>query len=462
MKTINKKWILAVLCCFLFVACSKDKWLDAKRIKSDVKPETLKDYQAILDNNQWINGRFVSTGIAATDNLYLTDAAFGTLRTNEKEIYSWGNNPWSDNNGSSVEWNNLFSIIEYANVVLEGLDEIQGNSMEKDNIRGQALFYRSFALYNLALIFCRQYDPAIAATQKGLPLRTTSDVNILFQRSSLRETYANIISDCKSAMNLLPMSQPFITRPSKLAAYGVLSKVFLTMSDYEQAIQYATLFLDQKSDLLDFNSDKVSIAKTYRFPVNGIGNDEVIFYAYASGNGLVRPTTSTKANVDTILYRSYNKNDLRKSLFYFSNNTDVRFRGGYTGDFYNFCGIATNEILLIRAECLARAGDYQQAVELLNGLLLKRYKSGTFDGLAVSSSAEALNLILLERRKELPFTFNTRWDDIRRLSLDLVRKIEIKRILNGKEIILNAGSARYAFPIPGNEIQLSGIEQNDY
>ncbi|WP_209864258.1 RagB/SusD family nutrient uptake outer membrane protein [Chitinophaga sp. OAE865] len=444
------------------IACNNNEWLDAKRIKSDVKPETLKDFQAILDNNQAINGRFVSTGLAAADNIIISDAAFGTLRNNEKEIYLWGLNPWSENNGASVEWNYLYGTIAYANIVIEGLDALKSGSAQKDNVLGQALFYRSFALYNLALIFCRQYDPQSARDLQGLPLRLSADVNTIYNRSDLEDTYGQIITDAKKAVELLSTHQPFITRPSKLSTYGLLSRVFMSMGRFEDAEIYATHFLEQKSDLLDFNSDKVSATTTYRFPANGVGNNEVEFYAYAGTNGLVRPTTVTKADVDSSLYRSYSDNDLRKVTFYVRTNNNIRFRGGYTGDFYNFCGIATNEILLNKAECLVRSGRVTDAMTLVNRLLAARYKTGTFFPLTATDKKQALDIVLNERRKELPFTFNSRWDDIRRLSADQDRKVEIKRFINGREFILGPASPRYAFPIPPNEIQLSGLEQNNY
>ncbi len=464
MKLLNFKFktVLILISSLLIFSCKQEEWLDAKRIKSDVRPETLKDYQAILDNNQWMNGRFISVGLVASDNIYVTDLTFGTLRYNEQQIYLWGNDPWSDNNGSAIEWNNLYAIIEYANIVLDGLENLKESSPEFSNIKGQALFYRSFALYNLALIFCPQYITDRATTQKGLPLRNTSDVNITFKRSDLKLTYEQILNDASNAAMLLPEDQSYLTRPSKFSAFGLLAKVNLTISDFHNAKNFADKYLEKKSNLLDFNSDKVSLNKTYRFPVNGVGNPEVDFYAHSSSSGLVRPTTTTKGNVDSILYRSYKDDDLRKSLFYFSNNGIVRFRGGYTGDFYNFSGIATNEVLLIKSECLARSNDYSSAMELLNTLLIKRYKTGTFKNFNASNKEQALDIILEERRKELPFTFNVRWDDIRRLSSDPVRKIGLKRIINGKETLLTAGSLRYAFPIPGNEIVLSGVEQNDY
>ncbi|WP_448635385.1 RagB/SusD family nutrient uptake outer membrane protein [Pedobacter panaciterrae] len=464
MKIFNKTYVLMSLfvCVLYLYGCKQSDWLDEKRIKSDVRPETLKDYQAILDNVAWINNRFVSSGLACADNIYVTERDFGSLQQGERQLYLWGNDPWAANGNTTPEWSFPYTIIEYANIVLDGLAESNSDSPEVKNIKGQALFYRSMALYNLTQLFCRQYDAGSATREKGLPIRLTSDVNIIVQRSSLAETFSQITLDCKDAIANLNMTQSFFTRPSKLAAYGLLAKIYLNMGIYDQALENANQVLNQYSSLLDFNGGKVSLAKTYRFPANGQGNEEILFYAYGGNMNIIRPTTNTRGNVDSILYRMYSDNDLRKVFFYNKSTTAVKFRGGYTGNFYTFNGIATNEIYLIKSECAARLGQIDAAMNTLNTLLRNRYITGTYIDQTAEDIPSALRLILAERRKELPFTLNTRWEDLKRLNKEEGQRTTLRRVIAGTEYILNPGDPRYSLPIPISEINLSGIEQNDY
>jgi hypothetical protein len=97
----------------------------------------------------------------------------------------------------------------------------------------------------------------------------------------------------------------------------------------------------------------------------------------------------------------------------------------------------------------------------LNILLLNRWKAGSFEPFTASTIEEALDKILAERRKELPFNANLRWQDLRRLNKDPNRAITLKRELDGRTYILPPNDNRYVFPIPPDEIKLSGIEQND-
>src|SRR5690606_17953343 len=133
---------------------------------------------------------------------------------------------------------------------------------------------------------------------------------------------------------------------------------------------------------------------------------------------------SMSSLIDTVIYNSYNIDDLRKQIFYLPNiDGSFSFRGSYFGGigWLPYCGIAVDEMFLIRAECSARAGMIDSAMSDLNKLLITRWKSvsgvTTYINMTASSSHEALQFILGERKKELIFR-GTRWSDLRRLNLE--------------------------------------------
>jgi hypothetical protein len=169
-----------------------------------------------------------------------------------------------------------------------------------------------------------------------------------------------------------------------------------------------------------------------------------------SGSGLV----------DTTLYNSYALNDLRRSLFFMTTTAGrIIFKGSYTGLIQAFTGLATDETYLIRAECRAWAGDINGAMQDLNTLLAQRWKSGTFVPFSASTKEEALNTILVERRKEMPCR-GVRWTDIRRLNLENVN-IKPKRSLNNQDYELSVNSPLYALPIPPDAVVMGQYEQNE-
>lgn len=157
-------------------------------------------------------------------------------------------------------------------------------------------------------------------------------------------------------------------------------------------------------------------------------------------------------------YREDDLRKLRKSAVF--NVADTTYRNSYNGRRYCFGGIATDEVYLIKAECLARAGIVNEATEVLNHLWMHRAdNTKPFVALTADSPDEALKLILSERRKELIFR-GLRWQNLRRLNKEGA-DITIMRTVNGQEYTLAPNSPSYVLPIPPDEIRLSGIHQNE-
>lgn len=449
----------------LFLSCRKqqDDYLSVKANNSDVTPTTLADFQALLDNDAVMNRNYVMAGLASTDNFYSPDAKFPSLSPATQQLYLWAADIWQGEESS--DWNYAYTMIEYGNVALDGIQKISvniANQSDYNNIKGSALFYRAIGFYNLASVFCKPYMAGTASTDLGIPLRLTSDVNVKSVRASVQQTYDQIINDLKLAATLLPATPFKINRPSSTAAYALLAKVYFSMEDYTNALDYANKTLLQKNDLMDFNNTSLVNATARKpFLTNPTDNPEIIFYADGLSYLSVNPLAS-RANVDSSLYDSYSTNDIRHTAFFYSNGDGTyRFKGTYdmfySGD---FCGLATNEIYLIRAECYARTGNTSSSLSDLNLLLGKRFITNTFTPLNTNNTDTALVWVLKERRKELPFTSNIRWEDLRRLNKDPRFAITLRRIVTGVSYTLPPNDSRYVLPIPDKEIQLTGMQQN--
>jgi len=96
---------------------------------------------------------------------------------------------------------------------------------------------------------------------------------------------------------------------------------------------------------------------------------------------------------------------------------------------------------------------------VLDQLLITRYKPGTYLQTTDLKQAELLDRILEERRKELVWR-GSRWHDVKRLNKE-GRGIHFYRTVHGDEYHLQPNDSRYVFPIPPDEIMLSGLEQNE-
>jgi hypothetical protein len=117
-------------------------------------------------------------------------------------------------------------------------------------------------------------------------------------------------------------------------------------------------------------------------------------------------------------------------------------------------GVSVPEMYLIAAECYARLGQTQKAIDNLNIVRAKRYKSGQSYQVSASTSKEALDLVLVERQKEF-IGKGFRWFDQKRLNLDPVYQKTYTRVFKGQTYTLAPNSAGYVFPINQNYIDLN-------
>ena len=443
--------------CVTWMSCSKqDEWLDSKANKRDIVPSKLSDYQSLLDyDDVYLNNAYPSLGQLSCDDYYSSYQNWQSSVVLYRNAYTWESDIFAGTNSS--DWNNPYIQVAYANICLEGLkkiDRVSENQSAWDNVKGSALFYRGQAYFHLLQHFARPYDITTAYTDPGIVLRNTSDVNQLFPRSSVEDSYNQVIADLQEAETLLPSVPSMLTRPSVRATDALLSRVYLSMRDYTKAGTYADKVLQQISTLIDYNT--LNSASTYPLPSFQAGNKEVIFYATAAASTI----QSTNGFVDSNLYKSYAANDLRKTIFFKQGTGTVSFRGNYTGVSTPFGGMAINECYLVRAESAARKGNIAAAMNDLNSLLIKRWKTGTYVPLTALNADDALSKVLTERRKELLYTGILRWIDLRRLNKEPAYAKTLLRNLNGQVYTLKPDDPKYVFPIPDNEIRLSGIAQN--
>ncbi|HWV72848.1 MAG TPA: RagB/SusD family nutrient uptake outer membrane protein [Pseudosphingobacterium sp.] len=452
----NKKYRILILALIgLFSSCSKD-WLEKKPDISLVVPKSLGDLQALMDNTfQAFNFGGCVLGEVASDNYYVTPEVYQSMSLLERNAYAWSTEIYTSNY-DVFEWQIGYTQIYYTNVVLETLKELnpQKDITLYNNVLGSALFYRSFAYYDMVQVYAKGYDEHTANTDLGLPIKVSSNINELSARSTIAETYKRIIEDTKQASQSLPLVQDYKTRPSKPAAFALLARTYLAMEQYQEAYLYADSCLQLYSKLLQFKDlDLNSSTPIPRF------NDEILFAStMASLNTLF---IGSSAKIDSGLYNSYEPRDLRKSVFFKIGISGLpELFGRYSADDYVlFNGLAVDEIYLIRAEAACRTGQYAKGMEDLNTLLKTRWDKG-FIELTADNQEEALLKILAERRKELCFR-GLRWSDLKRLNKDERFKKTLVRMVNGTEYTLPPNDNRYVYPIPPLETNLNpSIVQN--
>ncbi|UPK68055.1 RagB/SusD family nutrient uptake outer membrane protein [Chitinophaga filiformis] len=462
-KGTIKIHVIFTLALLILSSCKKeDKFLDVKPQDKLFTISTLRDCEYLLQNERIFNYFQPTLGKASTDEYFVSESDLINLEPIYQNIYVWAKKIYSPG-ANDANWSDAYSRVYYANTILDALKLLHieaEDSKRVERIRAMALFYRSYAFNSLMQIFTTPYDSATASTALGIPLKLNSNMNEIPQRSSQQECYRQIISDVLSTLMHLPIKADYITLPSQNAAYGFLARVCLAIGNYTDARLYANSALNINDTLFDYNLAEPGPAFYYFMSLSQYPVPEDIFHTIFLGDPL--SSSVTRTIVDSSLYNSYEENDLRKSMFFMDYLGQKRFKGSYEFKMVlsQYEGIANDELYLIRGECAARMGDVESAISDLNKLLVKRYKKGTYIIKVTKDPLEALKLILEERRKEMPFR-GTRWTDLRRLNKDPRFSVTLKRIVNGTKYILTPNDSRYAMPIPDNEIELSGIQQNN-
>lgn len=449
--------ILKIILFFLMatnISGCKD-YLDVKPdAKLAVPSDKLLYLQLMLEDHSTMNMFNPAASDLASDDAFIPSDKWITLLQAQRtsaNAYIWDKDVFNDI--ELTDWSTPYKAILYANLILEGLEKLEAESGSRQwkEIRGTALFHRSYAYFNLLQTFSLQYTSATAQTVPGVVLKLSSDINEKLPRASLQQCYDVILNDLQEAKSLLPQVAQYKTRASLAAANGLLARVHLQMNNYDLALKSAEEALTVSPALIDYNTLNASAA----FPLMRF-NEEVIFNSVITG---LSGTTASYGRVSPELYAMYGANDLRRTTFYRVTAGDVFFKGSYYGSGTRFNGLATDELYLIAAECHARTNNLPGALNRLNQLLVKRYKSGTFVPVAASNSGEALKLVLDERRKELAFR-NRRWADLKRVNLEPLYQTTITRTVNDQTYTLVPGDERYAMPIPLKVIEASGIQQN--
>lgn len=130
-------------------------------------------------------------------------------------------------------WQQHYSAINKANVAIERIPGITMDEKLKSRLLGEARFLR--ALYYFDLV--RQFGgvPLLLTDQTQLPIE-----QLQVPRNTADEIYAQIIIDLKESANLFKAgSTGEIGRATEGAAKSLLSKVYLTKRDWENAITTA-------------------------------------------------------------------------------------------------------------------------------------------------------------------------------------------------------------------------------
>ena len=393
-----------------------------------------------------------STGFMGGEMFVAQDVLAGDAATlkgefNWSQILSYNMNLFNEIGRHA--WDETYSCINKANFAAfsSTADEIlaKADPAVKTQLEADACFIRGLGFFHLVRIFGLPYDETTKdADQMGIPLRIrgTASMNDAFttvQRSSVGDTYAQIVSDLSFAAANLPTDRTwdcgFATRD---IANALLAKVYLYMGKMEEAEQAASQVVDK------YGLDADPTAKFARAS-KGSATTEIIFMIPSTGKtndswgairGMYRTDDPAKGDAQWMasndLFEQYDADDQRKEVFY-KTEGGVHYTTKFDYDNMDCIIMGENELLLIYAEAAAKV-NLSKAIAALQKIETRAY------GTPKTSNQASASTVIANAQKE------------RRLELALQgeRLYEMKRLhLSVKNHEWN--SNRLLFQIPDSE-----------
>lgn len=515
MKALNiysiKRMILLTVLAVVFSSCKK--FLDEQPSKTtSLEVTTTAQLNALLNNYSTFYQERNKTAIYATDDTEIPTALYDA-RPSSFPMSSFTFGLWDINAAAKDApdnfWTGEFNKIFHANMVLSYLDKVTGTAEEKAILKADAHFIRAYSYFQLAVNYCLPYTPA-TRNEMGLPLKTSTSFEAPLKRESLEKVYQMIESDLTEALKIsLPLVQAGKARhwrANTAAVNGFAARYYLTINNYNEALKYANNALNEYNVLVDYNVNSkmgMTYGQSATVTLNA-GTPQVstfvIRYPYTHDNQDVTDLlgwkeflyfrTLTQANFwytpSQDLLNLYDKaHDLRYAYHivegYSYDRGMIKPSYEYPGYIFFYkdripSGPTVAEMILIKAEALARLNNPSEAMKTLNILRAKRMTPGVWVDLTATSQEDAILKVLAERRREMPFT--QRWNDIKRLNNNELAADDIvlnktfypftaaavQNTMAPVNYALPKNSRRFAVPIPETEIISSNgeIQQNTY
>lgn len=467
MKTyILKTRILAVFSAVLFLTSCSD-YLDILP-KGKKIPTTLADFEAFI-RDEYSNQRVdVANAINLLNDRYQTNANLNYYELT-KANYMWDES--ADriylNNSDESAYYTTYQSISSCNLIIEHAPTAtEGTDTEKNQLIAYAKVLRAMNYFNVVNFYADTYQESTAASKGGVPLITNADINAAYKQGNVKETYDFILNDVNEALPFLKSTSPTPLHPNIGAAYAFLARVYLQMSNYTEALKYADLALTENGELYDWVSYYAQYKERIENPDLYTTMPSPTNYYYVENYNFRHGATSYSSTENPISVErqaQFENGDARAAIRWKKRTIGSEtYCVSTTQGFFNNGGMTTVEVYLIKAECLARTGSIDEAMNILNKVRKTRILADKYTALTASTEEKAIEYIRLTKDNEMILTI-VPFIDARRYNLDAKYARTLTKVVDGKTLTLSPTSHLWTMPFPNGAVKNPGngtITQN--
>lgn len=449
-------------------SCKRD-FLELKNPQAVSLFETINDFASLnaaangsyvpFKSTNYYNRTFTLVPDLLGDNVFVSRSNGG--RYLDQDNFTIGSN----DGYVSGAWSSMYQVIVNATLTIQGGSKLE-LTPQMYQLLGEMFAIRALSHFDLVRFFAQPYHYTNDASHPGVPIITEVKPEIISPpRNTVYEVYQQIIADLEQAIALMnvPVKQGKFT---PTAAKALLAKVYLYKGDWANAEKYATEAIAGPYSLLTrtgyvaswntpFSSE--SLFEIVNLSTDNSGVNSLGYFYEQSGYGEGLATED--------LYNQYSANDIRRSLIQVGErkSSNVVFESpAYFVKKYprltydNIKVLRLSEVYLIRAEARAELGKTDNSKTSLAqadlNVIIKRADPAASDITAVGDAL--IDVVLLERRKELAFEGN-RFFDLTR------RKKDVKHLRSQGVKVITYPNNRLIMPIPLREINYNkNIKQN--
>jgi tetratricopeptide (TPR) repeat protein len=347
----------------------------------------------------------------------------------------------ADNSEVTDMWEAIYEALARTNLIIAKVPAITGlDDAEKNEILGEAYFLRALHLHNLVKFWGdvpMPLDPITSAAEAANVTRTPAP-----------QVYDQILKDLDQAAQLITNTEQ--TRQASSGAVDALrARVLLYKGDYAGALAAANAVEARGYELAPTFTDLFTANGTdtpediFRVSFTPTEYNEIGYYYLGAGRREVQPTADLNA--------AFSAGDVRKAATVAargsSNLQGVKYPTTIGAEHVHVIRFA--EIILIKAEALARLGQLPEAVDEYNRIRVRAGLAPHVLGTDVTTQDDVLAAIDRERRLELALE-GDRWPDLVRTG----RAASVEKLTNDTMHTL-------LYPIPAREIVTApGLTQN--
>lgn len=397
-------------------------------VSNDAYFGSIADFRAAIVGayDEMTNDDYYGRSLHLMSDIMGEDVKQNSSANRYQEFADFEGLPRSGHNYEEDLWESGYEVINMLNMIINAeFDPASGVAAEYDQILGEAHALRGLAYFDMVKMYAQHYTFTAGGSHPGVPLVLESDVTNLPSRATVGEVYSQIVSDLNQGISLMTMVRDGPYMMTRDAARALLSRIYLYMEDWGNAVAMADAVINTGSyslvtgqayvDQFVTGGSSEAIFELQYTQTDNEGSDCLGCMYTANGYGDYLPARDLLDLIDP--------NDIRMGMF----AVDPLLTGIYASHRVtkwptpqqtdNVPVIRLSEVYLNRAEANARLGNDTEAQADLN-MIRQRGLATAPD---VTATGQALiDEILIERRIELGYEGH-RIHDLMRNKQDIVR-----------------------------------------